>query len=51
MSCEDSEGEGKIQHLCWGVKARFCFLPSFAHLFNESLASPCNSVENQALGR
>ena len=36
MSCEDSEGGGKIQHLCWGNKARFHFLHPFAHLFNKS---------------
>jgi len=40
MSCEDREGE-----------RRFCFVPSFAHLFNESFASPCKSVEKQAFGR
>ena len=51
MSCEDREGERKSQHLSWGNRERFCFVPSFAHLFNESFASPCKSVEKQAFGR
>ena len=36
MSCEDSQGGGKFQHLCWGNKAKFHFLHPFAHLFNKS---------------
>lgn len=50
MGRGDSEGGGDLAPVL-GKKARFHFLPSLAHLFNESFASPCNSVEKQALGR
>ena len=42
MSRANSQGGGKSQHLRSGNKARFCFLHSFAHLFNKSVVSPYN---------